>query len=98
MPQQVICTTCNGRGKIGIPFTECPTCAGNGKIPDITTCPICLGLKYVGEDPCPTCFMQGSVPLHDVQAEMFKKMHDIENRQNDILNKCNDILEAIQNP
>ncbi len=96
MPQQEICSTCNGSGEVGSPPTECPTCTGNGRVPDIDICPVCLGVKYVGADPCTNCFMQASVPLNDIQAEMFKKMHDIEDRQTDILNKCNDILEAIQ--
>ncbi len=98
MPQQEICSTCNGLGEVGSPPTECPTCTGNGRVPDMKICPVCLGVKYVGEDPCTNCFMQASVPLHDIQSEMFKKMINIEDRQDDILNKCNDILEAIQNP
>ncbi len=80
MPQQEICPTCNGSGSVGSPPEECPTCSGNGRVPDVAKCPTCLGVKYVGEDPCPTCFMQGSTPLDCIYAETFKRVDGVDSR------------------
>ncbi len=56
----VICTTCNGEGRINCPICDgsraikCKTCNGTGKVEGLGPCPICLGTKHL---PCPSCAM-----------------------------------------
>lgn len=96
MPAQEICSTCEGDGNVGPQNDEqCPTCLGNGKVPDIVTCPACLGVKYIGSDPCLSCYMQGSVPLHSPEAEMFKMVIDINDKVNDNEEKLDEIKGVV---
>ncbi len=96
MPEQEICPTCEGDGRIGPQNDDqCPTCLGNGKVPDIETCPTCLGVKYVGSDPCTACHMQGSVPLNSPEAEMFKLLTDINSKVNDNKEKLGEIKTVV---
>ena len=78
MPATEICPACEGSGW----YQEaiCTTCNGNGRVPDVVTCETCQGVKYVGSDPCPACFMQGSQPLNDILPEMFKKLYALDDR------------------
>lgn len=95
MAEIEICSTCGGDGKVSPENAECPTCMGSGEVPLLVKCPTCQGAHYVGNDPCLTCFVQGTTPLHGILPEMLKKIVDLGNRTNDVLDKCDDILEAI---
>lgn len=96
MPEWTTCETCGGDGKVGSNNDEeCSACGGSGLLPKTETCPTCLATGYVGSDPCPTCFMQGTIPIHGSLPETLKKLGDLEDKINDVMNKCDDILEAI---
>ncbi len=69
VPTSVACETCSGTGaKSGTKPTQCPTCAGMGKVRASQgfftierTCPTCAGRGEVIDDPCSACSGAGRV-------------------------------------
>ncbi len=98
---------CNGTGMIGEVVHA--LCGGTGRLPLRQTCPTCGGEGLVPNedafDVCPTCFGAGVIPVERLDSLVFKwikdtqnKVDDVMNKCNDVLDKCNDILEEVQNP
>lgn len=69
VPTSIACETCAGTGaKAGTKPTQCPTCAGYGKVRASQgfftierTCPNCHGRGEIIEDPCDACHGAGRI-------------------------------------
>jgi len=69
IPSSISCDSCHGSGaKAGTQPTQCPTCAGHGKIRAQQgfftierTCPACQGAGRVIKTPCPSCSGAGRI-------------------------------------
>jgi molecular chaperone DnaJ len=85
----VPCARCNGSGaEPGTSTSTCPTCAGNGRIRQVSrsvfgefvrtqTCPTCSGSGGVIEDPCRDCHGAGRmVEERTLDVEIPPGIHD----------------------
>jgi molecular chaperone DnaJ len=86
---QTTCTKCTGSGvEPGSPVTTCPTCAGAGRVQQVSrsvfgefvrqsVCPHCGGTGRHVEQPCTDCAGEGRVPeRRELEIDIPAGIHD----------------------
>ena len=85
----VACGSCSGSGvEPGTPVTTCPTCAGSGRLQQVSrsifgefvrqsACPRCSGTGRIVEHPCETCDGAGRVlERRELEVQIPAGIHD----------------------